>query len=195
MFELIVFTEETRAETAAENSSAVIPNPTVTLDAHRVLQRTRASMGAETVFTVTNPGFTEVTDRSNHLQACRELPGVLDNTVSGFLHAFLLATLCAHRETLNRCAKVTESSVFLLSLALVALHIGVARMLSKIYVAIADFLLTNSLLLCLLPLTGLLLGHSAENRTSPDRIKSSTRGRGCTFSSVPRLLTLKARVD
>ena len=100
MFELIVLTEETRAEAAAEDPSAMVPDPTVALDADRVLQGAGACVRAEAVFPVADPGFTEITDGSDHLQSRCELARVFNDTVTSFLHAFLLAALGAHRKSL-----------------------------------------------------------------------------------------------
>lgn len=86
---------------------------------------------------------------------------MLHNTVAGLHHAFHFSALCAYWKSLDSGAKVAKGPVLLLPGALVTLHDGVARMVTKVNPGriSANGFLAKLLLLCLLPLTSFLLRH------------------------------------
>lgn len=137
-----------------------------------------ASMRAQALPSMAHKSLAEVTNSADHRHSSGE-HRVLDDTVAGLAHALLLAALRAHWESLQRSAKVAESSGLLLALALVALHGGIAcnselvilglkrnyflspltRIFRDVLLLIANLLLPKLLLFRLLALSRLLLRH------------------------------------
>lgn len=71
-------------------------------------------MRLKTLLSMTNPGFTVVTNRTNHSQSSCENTRMTNHTVTCFQHAFDLSTLSTDRKALHRVAEVTESPTLLL---------------------------------------------------------------------------------
>lgn len=89
---------------------------------------------------------------------------MLHNTVASLHHAFHFSTLCAYWKSLNSGTKVAKRPVLLLPGALVTLHDGVARMVTKVNPGriSSNGFLAKLLLLRLLPLTSFLLRHGLD---------------------------------
>jgi hypothetical protein len=62
VLKLVILTDKAVAEGALEHPAAMIPHPSVTLDARGVRQRTCAGVTGEALATMTHPSLTEVTD-------------------------------------------------------------------------------------------------------------------------------------
>ena len=62
MLKLVILTDKAVTEGALEHPTAMIPHPSVALDAGGVSQRARAGMSGETLSAMTHPSLTEVTD-------------------------------------------------------------------------------------------------------------------------------------
>jgi hypothetical protein len=125
VFKLIVFTKERVAERAEVDSSTVAVRVSLALDANSILQRTAAGVSGQAFPSVTNESFAEIADRSHHPHSSGE-QSVFDDTVTSLRHALLLSALRADWQTLHRRTEIAESSRFLLSQTLVALHSSIA---------------------------------------------------------------------
>ena len=62
VLKLIILADKAVAEGALEHPTAMIPHPSVALDAGGVGQRARAGVSGETLAAMTHPSLTEVTD-------------------------------------------------------------------------------------------------------------------------------------
>ena len=62
VLKLVILTDEAVAVRALEDSSPVVPNSSVALDAGGVGERTGTGMGGETFTTMTDPSLTEITN-------------------------------------------------------------------------------------------------------------------------------------
>ena len=67
VLKLIIFTEELETEAACETSSSVVPHSSLTLHTLRISENTATGVTLQTLLAMTNPGFTEITNGSNHL--------------------------------------------------------------------------------------------------------------------------------
>ena len=67
VLELVVLAEELEAEAAGEDTTAVFPDSSLTLDTLGVPEGTVAGVVLQALLAVANPGLAEVTDSTHHL--------------------------------------------------------------------------------------------------------------------------------
>jgi len=161
MFELVIFAEITITEAALKYSPSVVPDVSLTFNALSIPANAATGVGLKALLAVANPSLAKITDSSNHLHPSRVLPWMSDDTISRPHHTLLFATGSADGKSLNRIAKVTKGSVFLLQLALIALHHEVTGIFYNLPLLTLDVLPlhTELHLLSLLTLTRFLFGH------------------------------------
>ena len=68
MFKLIIFTEKLETEATGEASPSMVPDSPLTLHAFGISENTTTSMTLQTFLAVANPGFTKITNSTNHLK-------------------------------------------------------------------------------------------------------------------------------
>lgn len=90
-------------------------------DTNGILQWATACVRLQTFAAVTNPGFTEVTNGTDHAEAGSEHTRMTDNTIARLQHAFDFAALRTDGQALHTLTEVAEGTRFLFSLAFVAL--------------------------------------------------------------------------
>ena len=164
VLELVILTQELKAEAAGKAPAPVFPDTPLTLDTLGILESAGTGVALEALPAVAHPGLAEVTDGPHHLHPNGVGAGMLDDAVSALHHALLLTALCAHWQSLHGQAEVAEGPVLLPPGALVALHGEVAGPLGDVEVhlplaALPDLLLPLPHRVVLLPLARLLLWH------------------------------------
>lgn len=132
MLELVVLAEKVAAERTGKDAPAVIPHGPVALDAVRISQSAAARMSRQALPAVTNGRFAKVANSAGESHTGGKHGWMLDDTIARFRHAFDLAALTTHRQSLHRLTEIAEETILLLPLTLIALHCGIARPLSQI---------------------------------------------------------------
>lgn len=161
MLKLVILAQEIVAETTLVHPTTMVPNGAFTLHADGIHQGACTGVRLKALPAVADPRLAVITDGTDHLQTGGEHSGVLDHAVTRFQHTLLLATLGADRQALDALAKIAKGTGLLLLATFLAVHWQVTRLLRKLRLAVANLLLAQLLLLCLLALTCFLLRHSA----------------------------------
>lgn len=122
MLKLIVLAQEAHAKRTVEYATTMFVHTSLTFDAHSIDQRTCARMTLKAFASVTDPGFAEIANRSNHAETGGEYANMFNYTVARFQHAFDFAALSTDRKALHTLTEIAESTRFLFSLTFVALQ-------------------------------------------------------------------------